>query len=174
LSVLIDTGQKEGRPIESPTIPGDYVGQDLLISVPNVRIAIGVINGGRNEVSHGLLPNNLATPGKNFCLGSGGFGFFDLIIPDVKQRETRPGQLIVWSKLYRLFSGFDSLWIVSIFHQGHGEGMPAIKKLWSYLDAPPISNYRFRELSDRQIPVGLIEEFFYLWRDIFQSNSFVA
>ena len=54
LSMLIDPGQKESRPVKSPMVPGDDVGQDLLIGVPDVRLAICIVNCGCNEVLHSV------------------------------------------------------------------------------------------------------------------------
>src|ERR1700719_2125542 len=54
LPVLIDPSQKKRWPAKGPMISGDDVGQDLLVGVPDVRIAIRVINSGGNEVFHSL------------------------------------------------------------------------------------------------------------------------
>ena len=61
--MLIDTGQKKGRSVESPMILGDHIAEDLLVCMPDVRIAVRVINGGRDEIFHKLFANNLAAPG---------------------------------------------------------------------------------------------------------------
>ena len=54
LAMLINPGQKERWSVKGPMIAGNDVGQDLFVGVPDVRIAIRVINSGGNEVFHSL------------------------------------------------------------------------------------------------------------------------
>src|SRR4029077_15552644 len=101
-------------------------------------------------------------------LGSSGFGFFDLVIPDVKKRQTRPCQLVIWAKLHRAFPGFDCLRMISIFHEGHRKCMPSIEELRSFFDALSVLGDRIRQFADREISIRITEKFFYFWSDIFQ------
>ena len=61
--MLIDPGQKEGGTYEYSMISGNDVGENLLVCMSDMRIAVRVIYGGRDEVFHKLLANNLAAPG---------------------------------------------------------------------------------------------------------------
>jgi hypothetical protein len=63
LSVLIDAGQKIRWPVESPVIPGDDVGQNFFVGMPDMRFAVGVINRGGDEVFHARsVAHDFATP----------------------------------------------------------------------------------------------------------------
>ena len=49
LTVLIHSGQKEGRLSFQPSIAGDDVSEDLLVRVPDVRRGVGVVDRGRDK-----------------------------------------------------------------------------------------------------------------------------
>ena len=54
LAMLINPGQKEGRPIKRAVVSGDDVGQNFLVRVPDMRLAVSVINCCGNEVFHSI------------------------------------------------------------------------------------------------------------------------
>src|SRR5215469_6812301 len=63
LPMLINASQKESGSHESSMISRDNVGENFLVRVPDVRIAIRVIDGGCDEIFHKLVANNFAAPG---------------------------------------------------------------------------------------------------------------
>src|SRR5262245_9841142 len=50
--------------------------------------------------------------------------------------------------------------------------MPSVEEGRSYLDTLPVLGNRIRQFANREISINIIEEFFYFWRNIFQTCPF--
>jgi hypothetical protein len=62
LAMLIDPGQKESRPVKSSMVPCDNVGQDLLVGVPDVWLAVCIVNCRCYEVLHSISRARFCRP----------------------------------------------------------------------------------------------------------------
>src|ERR1700730_14767144 len=67
-------------------------------------------------------------PGENSRFHPSCLGLFDLIVPNVKQRKTRPGQLIIRMQLDGFLSRFDGGSKISVLHERHTQRVPTIKE----------------------------------------------
>src|SRR2546430_1898887 len=98
-----------------------------------------------------FLFRNLPAPGKDLRFGSSCFSLFDITVPIVKKRQTRPANLIVRTKLGCAFVGFDCLGIPTDLHQGHAKSVPVIDKFRIDLNATAIFFHRAFEISNRVV-----------------------
>ena len=55
LPVLIHSREEKDIVSRQPMVPGDHIGEHLLVGMPDVRRAIGVIDGGRDEKRGGMV-----------------------------------------------------------------------------------------------------------------------
>ena len=75
LAVFIQAGEKENLLAEAATGPGDGVGDDVFVRVAQVRLAVDVIDGGRDVEAFGHSGCSVA---QGAVVGNGlGFSIFD-------------------------------------------------------------------------------------------------
>src|ERR1700732_5201588 len=82
----------------------------------------------RNVESFLRLRRYFPAPGENSRFHPSCLGLFDLIVPNVKQRKTRPGQLIIRMQLDGFLSRFDGGSKISVLHERHTQRVPTIKE----------------------------------------------
>src|ERR1700731_1524786 len=110
---------------------------------------------------------DFAAPRQDASLGAGSLGFFNLTIPNVKERKARPSELIVRSKLDCFSSRLNRFRIAPVFHQGHSQSVPSIKKVRKLGDALLVFLDGRRKLTDGQIAIGIVKKLFNSGRDFF-------
>src|ERR1700730_139280 len=115
------------------------------------------------------VADDFAAPGSYASLSAGSFRFLYLVVPNVEERKTGPGELIVWPEFDRFLTSLDRFGVVPIFHQRHPECMPAVKKVGELFDASAVFLDCGRQFADCQVAVRIIKKLFNFRRDFFHS-----
>ena len=119
LAVLVYTGEIKYLASTQALVSGNGVSEDFFVSVADVRGAIRVVDRGRDEEGlwHGFeigfcggrsgFELHFSTPGNNAGLHACGFGLSDLVIPNIKEGEAGPSELVVRAKLHGAKTGLN-------------------------------------------------------------------
>ena len=128
LAVLVYTGEIKYLASTQALVSGNGVSEDFFVSVADVRGAIRVVDRGRDEEGlwHGFeigfcggrsgFELHFSTPGNDAGLHACRFGLSDLVIPNIKEGEAGPSELVVRAKLHGAKTGLNRLDRVPALH----------------------------------------------------------
>ena len=161
LSVLVHACEEENLASGEALVAGDGVSEDLFIGMADVRRAISVVDRGSDEecVRHGVsgIDFDFSAPGEDAGFAACGFGFLDLVVADMEEREAGPGEHVLRTQLHGLQPGFHGLGVAAVFHERHAECVPSLEEFGIHLDTTAVFLDRRLQIANSDVARGIVE-----------------